>query len=114
MGGISKADLTDADVYDASELSTDGTVGYLTVSITATTCGTKTVIISLAGDGEGILYSKDHPVAINDKVVITATSGGLGNGTFTVATVVSDTSFTVVETIGTSTGGSASFKYLPG
>lgn len=111
---ISKADLVDADVYDAFELNTDGTVVYLVLTVTSTTSGTKTVVVGTASDGEGIKTGKDHPVEVGDFVDITGTSGGLGNGTFTVASLIDDNTFTVVETIGTSTGGSANFRYPPG
>lgn len=112
--GISKADLVDADVYDATELNTDGTVVYLTITVVSTAAGGSLVTVNLASDGEGILTSKDHPVEAGDKVDISGTSGGLGDGTFTVASVLTDLTFTVVEAIGTSTGGSASFRYPPG
>lgn len=115
---ISKADIADADIIDATELAASGLTSpstYVTVNVTSTTFGTKTVVVALASDGEGILNSRDHPVEVGDYVVITGTSGGgLGNGTFTVASIVSDTSFTVNETIGTSTGGSATFEYPGG
>lgn len=110
---LSKSDLYDADVYDAPELNTDGTVVYLTTSVTSTVA-TNTVNVGLPADGEGILTSRDHPVQIGDKADITGTSGGAGDGTFTVATIPSDTQFTTVETIGASTGGSVNFRYLPG
>jgi hypothetical protein len=116
--GISQSDIIDADFETAAELISDGTVGNATflaaVTVVSTTSGTKTVVIGTPSDGEGILNSKDHPVEAGDFVSITGTSGGLGNGTFTVASVVSDTSFTVVESIGTSTGGLVSFFYRAG
>lgn len=110
---LSKADLYDADVYDAPELNTDGTVVYLTITVTST-ANPVTVNVNLASDGEGILTSRDHPVQVGDKVDITGTSGGAGDGIFTVASLVTDLQFTTVETIANSTGGSASFRYLSG
>jgi hypothetical protein len=112
--GISKADLVDADVYDATELNTDGSVVFLTITVVSTTSGTNTVVVNLAADGEGIYYGKDHPVEVGDTAIISGTSGGLGDGTFLVASVVDDLTFTTVEAIGTSTGGSVSFKFPPG
>lgn len=111
---ITKADLSDLDILDAYELGSDSTTTFLSTSVVSTTSGTKTVVVSLPADGEGLKTSRDHPVEPKDIVTITGTSGGAGNGTFTVATVVNDTSFTVVESIGTSTGGSVSFAYPPG
>jgi hypothetical protein len=110
---LSKSDLYDADVYDAPELNTDSTVVYLTTTVTSTVA-TNTVNVGLPSDGEGILTSRDHPVQIGDKADITGTSGGTGNGTFTVAVVVSDSQFTTVETIAASTGGSVNFRYPSG
>lgn len=110
---ISKSDLYDADVYDAPELNTDGTVVYLTTTVTSTVA-TNTVNVGIPSDGEGILTSRDHPVQVGDKADITGTSGGTGDGTFTVASITSDTQFTTVETIAVSTGGSVNFRYPPG
>jgi len=112
--GISKSDLVDADIVDASELASDGTAIYLTVSVVSTTSGTKTVVVGATFDGEGISTSRDHPVAPTDLVTLSGTSGGLANGTFTVASVTDDSTFVVVESIGTSTGGTANFKYPSG
>lgn len=111
---ITKSDLADLDILDAYELGSDGTTSFLTTTVVSTTSGTKTVVVNLPADGEGLKTSKDHPIEPKDIVTITGTSGGLGNGVFVVATVVNDTSFTVVESIGTSTGGSVSFAYPPG
>lgn len=110
---LSKADLYDADVYDAPELNTDSTTVYLTTVVT-TTVATNTVNVALPSDGEGILTSRDHPVAIGDKADITGTSGGTGDGTYTVATIVTDLQFTTVETIASSSGGSVNFRYPSG
>lgn len=111
---LRKPDILDADIVDSDELGSDGTLVYLTTTVVSTTSGTKVVVINLPADGEGIRTGFDHLVEALDKATLTGTSGGLGNGTFTVATVISDTSFSVVEAIGTSTGGSVSFKYDAG
>ena len=111
---LSKADLYDADVYDAPELNTDGSVVYLTITVVSTVAP-NIVNVNLASDGEGILTSRDHPVeAGNDFADVTGTTGGAGDGTFLVASVVSDTQFTVTGTVGNSTGGSVNFRYRPG
>lgn len=114
MTGISRADVADGDFADAEELASDGSVVFLTVSVVSTTSGTQTVVVGTPADGEGIKTSRDHPVEPGDFAVITGTTGGLGDGIFTVSTVVDDTTFTVVESIGTSTGGSVDFLYQPG
>lgn len=111
---VSKSDVTDAEFLDAEELQSDSTFVYLTTTLVSTTSGTKVVVINLPADGEGILYGRDHPAQTDDFVVITGTSGGLGDGTYTINVVLSDTSFSVLETIATSTGGSVDFHYKSG
>lgn len=119
MPPISYSDINTYDFYDAAELNTDSTVVYLTLTVVSTVAPS-TVNVSLASDGEGILTSRDHPVhasivtGFGDYVDITGTSGGAGNGTFVVATVVSDTQFTITGTVGNSTGGSANFRFPSG
>jgi hypothetical protein len=114
-------DINPYDFYDASELNTDSTVVYLTLTVVSTVAP-NIVNVNLAADGEGILYSRDHPVhsaalavgGQGDYVDITGTSGGTGNGTFEVATVVSDTQFTINGVVGNSSGGMANFRYPSG
>ena len=114
MTGISKADVSDLDFVDSNELASDGTAVFVTTTVVSTTSGTQTVVVNLASDGEGILYSRDHPVTPGDIAIITGTSGGAADGSYTVATVPTDTSFTVVEAIASSTGGSVDFVYVAG
>lgn len=111
---ISWTDIVDVDIVDAFELASDGTAVYVILTVVSTTTGTKVVVVNLAADGEGILYGKDHPAEVDDTVVITGTSGGSGDGTFTIASIIDDTTFIVNEAIGTSTGGSATFMYPVG
>jgi hypothetical protein len=115
---IRKEDLEDLDVIDAVELLSDGAVGvtspfYGPVAVTSTTSGTKTVVVPLDVGGEGLL-DRDHQVKAGDKAVVAGTSGGASDGTFTVATVPTETSFTTVEAIGTSTGGTVVFQHKAG
>jgi hypothetical protein len=114
---IRKSDVFDADFLDAYELISDGygtNSIYLDTFTISTTSITGTVVVSLAADGEGILYSKDHPVQNNDIVWIYGTSGGAGDGYFTVNSILTDTSFTVNQPINDSTGGYAQFRYPAG
>lgn len=114
-------DLNPYDFYDAAELNTDSTVVYLTLTVVSTVAP-NIVNVSLASDGEGILTSRDHPVhaanltvgGLGDFADVSGTSGGTGDGTFQVATVVSDTQFTVTPNIAASTGGSVNFRYQSG
>jgi hypothetical protein len=114
---ISKEDVKDVDFIDAYELASDGNGSnsiYLNTFAVSTTSGSGTVVITLASDGEGILYSIDHPVQSKDIVWIYGTTGGGGDGYYTVNSIVSDTSFTVNEAIGNSTDGYAQFRYPAG
>ena len=111
------SDVLDTDFLDGYELNSDGygiNSIYLTTSCISTTSGTKIVVTGPATDGNGILYTFDHPVESGDIVWLTGTSGGLGDGYFTINQVLSDTSFSVNETIGTSTGGNIQYRYKSG
>lgn len=112
LPGIQASDVVESDFLVAAQLETDGTVVYLTTTVTSTTHATSTVVVGYASDGEGILLSKDHPVDIGCLAILTGTSGA--DGSYHVATVPTDTSFTTVEPIPDSTGGSVSFLYLSG
>jgi hypothetical protein len=90
----------------------DGSAVYLTTTLVSTTHGTSTVVVNLASDGEGILLTKDHPVSPGDIAVLSGTSGA--DGTYHVATIPTDTSFTTVEIIPSSTGGNVTFMYPSG
>jgi hypothetical protein len=109
---ISKYDIKDADFVDAVELKSHGTTVFLSgVTVVSTTSATKTVVLS----GIHILYVPEEEIEVDDIVVLSGTSGGgAADGTYTVASIVDDTSFTVVESIADSTGGSADFKYPSG
>jgi hypothetical protein len=105
-GTISRADVSDVDFVDARELLSDGTDAYKSsVSITSVVGSTKTVTVS------GGLEYTDDPVRAKDRVDI---SGNDAAGSYVIASVISDTQFTVSETIVDATGGTAAFRYPPG
>lgn len=114
-------DLNPYDFYDAPELNTDSTVVYLTLTVVSTVAP-NIVNVNLAADGEGILYSRDHPVhaanltvgGLGDLLDLTGTSGGAADGTYQVASVLSDTQLTVTTTLASSTGGTAKFRFQSG
>jgi hypothetical protein len=117
---LRKSDVRDADFVDAYELASDGLAAtpsavYLTTTGVSTTNLTSTVVSQLPADGEGLMTSADHPVQVGDLLVITGSSpGGAADGTYTVETVVDDTSVTVVEVIPDSTGGTLTWVYPAG
>lgn len=110
MGKIRKEDFTDLDIIDAVELASVAGVSdaYKTgVTVSTVTASTKRVVIS----GFNLLTERDTPVEPGDKVVI---AGNAAAGTYTVAVVVSATSFDVVETIVDAVGGTVAFRYAAG
>lgn len=114
---IRKEDINDVDILDAYELRSDGyglNSIYLYTTCVSTTAGTKTVVVNIASDGEGILNSFDHPVESGDIVWISGTSGSAGDGYFTVDSVIDDITFTINESFGNSTGGNVRYHYPSG
>lgn len=120
MQPIRKTDLFDVDIIDAYELASDGRAStpasvYLTTTGVSTTAFTQTVVSTLPSDGEGLKTSDDHPVQVGDLLFITGSSpSGAADGQYTVASVVDDTSVTVVEAIADSTGGTLTWVYPAG
>lgn len=107
MSGIAKEDFDDLDVVDAVELGSSGSASdeYQTNSVTSVVSG----VVTVTGTA---LWTKDTPVQSNDIFVLSGASAG--NGSYTVASVTSATTFTVNESIVDSTGGSASFRHPAG
>lgn len=117
LNRIRKEDIADVDIVDANELRSDGyglNSIYGFTSCTSTTASTQTVIVGLAADGNGILYTFDHPVENGDIVWISGTSGGSADGYFTVNSIVDDTTFTINESFSDSTGGIVQFRHASG
>lgn len=113
MPRLTKSDIYDSDIVDAYELASDGYHLYKILSVISTTSGTKTVVVSPPGDEFGLVYDLDAPVAVGDRVLLTGTLGG-GDGYFIIASVIDNTTFTISETIGSSTGGDGYFMYPSG
>lgn len=104
--GIAKEDLRDLDIVDARELLSSGFDAYQSaVGVVSVVSATKTVVVS------GGLIFNDNPVETGDRVTI---AGNAAAGDYTVDSVLSDTSFTVVEAIVDASGGTATFKHPPG
>lgn len=105
-GTISRSDVSDLEFVDAQELLSDGTNCYkASVSVTSVVGSSKTVTVS------GGLEYGDDPVRPKDIITI---SGNAAAGTYTVASVLSDTQLTVTESIVDAVGGTATFQYPPG
>ncbi len=102
-----KSDFVDADILDAPELMSDGTSVYLTGILISVSGGVGTVTLDNTE-----LTSADNPVQGGDRVHITGTTV---DGWYTVGVVLSETTFTVNEAIGSYFGsGSVSFIYQSG
>jgi len=108
MVEIDRFDLADVGVSDQVELQSDYTGFYKSVTLADTTSGTATIVVSTVSDN---LLHADNPVESGDTVVI---AGNAAAGTYTIDVMISDTQFTVVESLPDSTGGTSSFRYPPG
>lgn len=100
----------DASILTTQELSTDGTVaatGLSALTVVSVTSGTKTIVLS----GTFLLDDPDNTIEVGYKVTL---AGNAAAGSYTVATVVDDTTLTVVEAIVTASGGTATFYYPEG
>lgn len=114
---IRKEDIADLDIVDAYELASDGygpSSIYLSTPCVSTTGTTKTVVVSLSADGNGILYNYEFPVQSGDIVWVHNTAGTIGDGYFTVDQVIDNVTFTVNETMVNSTGGTVQYRYPAG
>jgi hypothetical protein len=106
---LAKEDIADLDLIDAVELGSDGTVSFKTVPGTDVVTGT--VSTNPANDFQGLQFG-DEKIEVGDKAVLSGASAG--DGIYTVATIVDNTDFTVVEAIVDSTGGSWEFRHAAG
>jgi hypothetical protein len=107
-------DLLDDDFFDAYELASDGYSPYLTTTVVSTNSGTQVVTINLPSDGEGLITGLDHPAQSRDRIRLTGTSGGAADGYYTINLVLTEVTFSVLEPIASSTGGTIQFIYPSG
>lgn len=109
MPGIDPTDVDDLSFVDADELASSGATTYLTsVTVVSTTASSKQIVLS------GI-YLLRETVEPGNYVILTGTSGGgVADGTYTVNSVIDNTTLDVVQSIPDSTGGTADFQYDAG
>jgi len=101
-------DLSDTELVDAAELVATGLSNFRSgTTIVSTTSGTQRVVLASGAD----IVHGDDPVDVGDKCIIAGTAAA---GTYTVAAVIDDVTFDVVEAIVTTTGGTAAFRFIPG
>lgn len=107
-GGIRKEDVEDLDFVDAVELASDGTTEIFTGgTVVSTTAATSQVVLS------GLdLYRDPEALEPGDLITLSGTTGA--DGDYTVASIVSSTTFTVSEAIVDSTGGTCTAHHPPG
>lgn len=106
MSPIRRDDIFDVDVVDAVELASSGSTVINTDTLVSTVSTTKRVTVSSIN-----LNDLETPIESGDIVVI---AGNAAAGTYHVDQIILNTIFTVIESILDSTGGTVSFKYLPG
>jgi hypothetical protein len=105
---LSRQDVSDLDFVDGAELAATGAATYRTgVVVVSTTSVTKRVVL-LSGSE---IIRGDDPVEVGDKTIL---AGSVAAGIYTVAAIIDNETFDVVESISNSTGGTASFRYAPG
>jgi hypothetical protein len=104
---IEPQDLRDAGVVDAAELASAGAAAdeYLSGSVVSVVSG----LVTVSGM---TLVNPDEPLENLDIFVLSGATAG--DGSYTVNTIDSGTTFTVNESIPDSTGGSASFRHPSG
>jgi hypothetical protein len=107
LDGLSNNDFEDAAIKDADELISDGTRVKFSFSIVSTTSSTKTIVIS----GLNLLY-KDYEIEPGDILQISGSTAA--DGYYTANTITDETSFTVNESILSSTGGDGYIIYPSG
>jgi hypothetical protein len=112
MNRISRTDVVDAEFVDAIELASDGyTDPYRTVSIVSTTNVSGDVVISTPTVIDR-LDNIDEPVQVGDIFEILA---GTAAGVYTVAAIIDpDNTFSVLEPIADSVGGSGNLYHPSG
>ncbi len=93
-------------MIDAVELASSGSTVINTDTLVSTVSATKRVTVSSIN-----LNDLETPIESGDVVVI---AGNAAAGTYHVDQIILNTIFTVIESILDSTGGTVSFKYLPG
>jgi hypothetical protein len=114
VNGIRKEDLVDLDIVDSVELASDGYVVYLTSTVFSTTNAGSLITINYPSDGEGLITGRDHLAQAGDRIRLVGTSGGLADGYFIINSIISETSFSVVGAIASSTGGAIFFMFQAG
>jgi len=112
--GIRKEDLDDLDIVDSIELASDGYVVYLTSTLFSTTNVGSLITINLPLDGEGLITGRDHLAQAGDRIRLIGTSGSLADGYFIINSIISETSFSVVGAIASSTAGTINFMFQAG
>jgi len=108
---ISRIDITDSEFVDAVELVSDGYTVYRTGSLTSTSSSSKAVLINSANDLD-ILDNVDEPVQVLDRIYITGSTAA--DGYYTINSIISNVSFSVLEDILDSTGGTIFYIHPSG
>lgn len=111
MSGITKEDLVDVDIVDATELASDATSIYDFKSVSAVSTAAGTQQVTVVG-GSILADDLDKPIQDGDIVILTGTTAA--DGVYTFDVLVDNENFTVKEAIPNSTGGSCTFRHPSG
>jgi hypothetical protein len=108
------SDILDSEFVDATELASSGTTSFLTLPIISTTAGTQEVSVDVSSLSGGIITDRETPLESGDIFLLSGAAPGSVDGYYTVDIIIDESTFSVLESIGTSTGGSAEFFHSPG
>lgn len=113
---LRKSDVFRSEVITAPELLSDGYgVNSIYLSSLVSTTSSGVITISLPSDDSSLIWSDDYQVDVNDIVWIYGTlPSGVADGYYTVNQVLTDTTFTVNESIADSVDGYIQFRYPAG
>jgi hypothetical protein len=110
---IAKEDIVDADFVDALELRSDGTASYFTLPLISISAG-GVFTVDISGLLRGIISEPDGTIEAEDRVFVTGASPGSADGYYTIADLITESTFDVLESTVAATGGTILFLYASG
>jgi len=110
---IAKEDIVDSDFVDASELGSDGFVPYLSLPLISISAG-GVFTVDISGLLRGIISEPDGTIEVDDKIFVTGASPGAADGYYTITELITESTFNVLESTVTATGGTVEFLYASG
>lgn len=110
---IAREDIVDSDFVDASELGSDGSASYFSLPLISISAG-GVFTVDTSGMLRGIISEPGGTIEILDKVFVTGASPGAADGYYTIAELITESTFDVLESTVAATGGTVQFLYASG